>query len=294
MRTIACPECDEAIEVEAGTEGRRVVCPECGTKFTVPERGERKKSGAKKKRRKQAAGPNWGLIGGLVAGVVALAVVGVVVYKGTRPKPAAQGETAGKSGELPGPTGGGDTSLKLNLPIPGVKGAEVPPPPSAGPPPPLPQGWAKYTMPDANLNVYFPGKPDDEPEKSFSDMSVRVENRKWGVELPGGGGGYNLDAMITPAGTTTLNREQEDVFYRYPRHALERQAKARFVAERPASFGGFKATELEYALPTGEPIVVRYGFVRSADRLMFVVAVAGGKVSPADRAAFLDSVRPAK
>jgi DNA-directed RNA polymerase subunit RPC12/RpoP len=288
MRTIACPECDEAIEIEAGMEGRRLACPECGEKLTVPER---KKAGGKM-RRKPAAGPNWGLIGGALAGIVALAVVGVVVYKATRPKPAAQGETAGKPGELPAPTGGGDAPLKLNLPLPSGKG-DTPANPPAPPPPQVPQGWAKYTMPDANLDAHFPGKPD-EVEESTSDMSVRVENRKWGVELPGGAGGYSLDAMITPAGTT-LNREQVDVFYRYPRHAREKQAKARFVAERAATFGGFKATELEYALPTGEPVAVRYGFVRSGGRLMFVVAVAGGKgITPADRAAFFDSVRPAK
>jgi hypothetical protein len=99
--------------------------------------------------------------------------------------------------------------------------------------------------------------------------------------------------MVAPG--LTLRRDQEDVFYRYPRHALERQAKARFVAERAATFGVFKATELEYALPTGEPVVVRYGFVHSGGRQMFVVAVAGGKaVAPADRAAFLDSIRAAK
>lgn len=291
MRTIACPECGEAIEVEAGMEGRRVVCPECETKFTVPDRGERKKPAAKKKRPKKAAGPNWAVIS--VVGALVVAASGFAVYKTTRPKPAEPVETAGKSGEQPAPTGGGDTPLKLNLPIPGVKGAEVSPTPPADPPPPIPQGWAKFTLPEANLTAHYPGTPS-EVEKSTSDMSVRVENRKWSVELPNGAGEYSLDAMITTAGTT-LRPDQEDVFYRYPRHALERQAKARFVAERVATFGGFKATELEYALPTGEPIAVRYGFVRSSDRLMFVVAMAGGKgTTHAARAAFFDSIRAAR
>lgn len=289
MRTIECPECDEAIEVESGMEGRRVACPECGEKFTVPER---KKAGAKKKRPAKAAGPNWGLIGTVVA--LVLVVGGVAAYFATRKKPAAPVETAGKGGDAPAPTGGGDTPFKLNLPIPGVKGAEVPStPPAEPPPPPVPQGWGRYTLPEANLSAHLPSPPSD-IEKTTSDMSVRVENRKWYVELPNGAGEFSLDAMMTAPGTT-LDREQEGVFFRYPRHALERQAKARFVAERAASFGSFKATELEYALPTGDPVVVRYGFVRSGDRLMFVVAVAGGKgISPAERAAFFDSIRAAK
>jgi DNA-directed RNA polymerase subunit RPC12/RpoP len=290
VRAIACPECDETIEVDAGMEGRRVVCPECETKFTVPERGGRKRAG--KGHRRPAAGPHWGLIGGIAAGVVAaLAVGGAVVYKATRPKPAAAAaEAAGKPGEPPAPAGGGAFPLNPNLPVPGVRGAELAP---ADPPPPVPQGWAKYTMPDTNLAVYFPRNPGV-PAESSSDMSVRVENRKWIIDLPGRAGGFNLDVMILPPGAV-LTVEQEAVFYRLPRHQLEKLGKARFVAERPATFGAFKATEVEHVAPTGDPVVTRYGFVRSGGRQLFVIAASGGRsVPPADRKAFLDSIRPAE
>jgi hypothetical protein len=111
--------------------------------------------------------------------------------------------------------------------------------------------------------------------------------------VPEKGGSYALDIMILPAGAAP-NPDQEAIFLRLPRHQIERLGKGRVTAERSTTLAGASATELEFVGPNNVTGVYRYGFVRAGGRLLFVMAAAGGpRVSPAERQAFLDSIRPA-
>jgi hypothetical protein len=233
------------------------------------------------------------LIGGVMAGVLVLAGTGVGVYLATRPKPAQQ--AAADNPQDPNPAD--PSSARPGLPqLPGVVlpgQGSAKPRPQLGPAPPLPAGWVRLDTTDGRLSAYFPGKPHG-PSEGHSDMSVRVEDEEYLYDLPGEGGGYQLTLMITPPGTT-LRPDQEAVFLRLPRHQIERLARGTVTAERTTTLAGFPATELEFTVPEVGSGVIRYGFVHSGGRLLFVVASASGpKVAPADRRTFLDSIRPAE
>jgi hypothetical protein len=297
---VKCPQCECSIEVEPEMVGRRVTCPECDEGFLVPRRSPRDDEDdepprpRRKKRRKSAAGPNWGLIGGLAVGALVLAAGGVVAYRATRPKPeAVAADSGGKvpSGD-PQPAPGKPDDRTTGPIIPGAGVPKSAPEPTLPPEPPLPNGWVRFTAKEVALAGHLPG-PLSGPAESTSDMSIRVENRKYDYELPGQAGGYDLDVMILPVGATPT-REQESVFLRLPRHQIERLAKGQVTAERSTTLAGAPATEFEFTVAGNITGVYRYGFVRAGGRLLFVMAKAGGpKVSPADRQAFLDSIRPA-
>lgn len=297
MPVVRCPGCDSRVEVELEHEGRKVACPDCDETFTVPRRSRRDDEGddapkrKKKKGRKKSTGPNWALIGGLIAGVVLLTVGGVVVYRMTRPKPdtakadTAKADQSGAAQPGPVPPTGNGGGLLPQVP-------SGPDRPAVEPPPTPPVGWKRFTAKDNILSVNLPG----EPEGSFegeSDMGVRVKDWQYSYRLPGGSGEYDLTIMILPPTTPVVPPEAEAIMNRYPRHFFEKLAKAQFVAERAATLAGVSAKELEYRMPDGNTAVCRYAFVRGGGKLYFLIATVGGKAaSPADRAAFLDSIRP--
>jgi hypothetical protein len=244
----------------------------------------------RKQPRKKAIGPNWALISGIAMGMVGLVLGGFVVYKATRPKPTEttrpnSSDTAGSPGE---PARSPSVNLTGLDPSPSKRPLE----PLLPPEPPLPPGWMRVSAREVNLVAHLPGTLK-EPEESESDMGgYRVENRQYVFELPGEGGGYELDVMILPAGATP-NAEQETQFLRLPRHQIVRLAKGQVTAERVTTLAGAPATEFEFAA-AGITGVYRYAFVRAGGKSLFVMAKAAGpKVGPAERQAFLDSVRPA-
>jgi hypothetical protein len=182
MPIIRCPECDSRVEVEPDTEGRKVICPDCDERFTVPRRSHRDDDGdrddappkkKRKQRRKEPTGPNWVLIGGLVAGVVLLTVGGVVAYRMTRPKVDAPKPDTAKADQpaagQPGPLGGV---------LPGVGQ------PTAEPPPSLPPGWVRFTAKGGIFSANLPADPSG-PAESDSDMlRTQVHNLHYTVALP--------------------------------------------------------------------------------------------------------------
>jgi predicted Zn finger-like uncharacterized protein len=290
VRIISCPACDEEIEVDSEAEGRKVRCPECDERFVVPRRTRQDEEDVppRKKKKRRKSGPNWTVIGGIATGVLVLVVGGIIAYFVTRPKP----DQVKTNDETPAPA-------NAQAVIPGLPHTVGTPPRrqtlELPPPPPLPKGWVRFSANEINLSAYWPGKPEG-PEESESDMGgrgvLKVENRKYGYQLPGEGGGYGLDVMILPAGKTSLNEEEKGPFLRLPRHQIERLAKGRVAAERSTTLGGAPATEFELTIG-GITGVCRYGFVRAGSRLLFVMATAAGpKVSRADAQSFLDSIRP--
>ncbi|HSQ56834.1 MAG TPA: hypothetical protein VLM40_13920 [Gemmata sp.] len=290
MPLITCPGCDEELEIEPEECGTRIKCPECGEKFTVPEKGRGTDDSRprKKKRGKAAAGANWGLIAGLAIGAVALVVGGLVAYKATRPKK-----------ELPVANSSSPENPPPRLPFgPAPAGpsdpinSNSPKEPDLPPPPPLPQGWVQFAAEDVKLTAHLPGKPKGIDDSESEMGGYRVKNRMYAYEVPMEGGGYDLDVMILPAGANP-NAEQQGEFLRLPEHQIVRLGKGQVTAKRSATLAGAPAAELEFAVE-GITGIYRYGFVRAGDRLLFVMAKAAGpKISPEDRLAFLNSIRPA-
>lgn len=238
----------------------------------------------RKKPRKTAAGPNWGLIAGLAMGVVGLVVGGIVVYKATRPK--ADRAAAGSTEP--------DRGSPAVRPAPGLPPVSQPAEPKPPPEPPLPEGWVRFTAREVDLSGHLPGQPSG-PAESQSDMGVgralRVENRSYIHELPGQGGGYELDVMILPTGTS-LSEDEKAVFLRLSRHQIVKFGKGRISAERQSTLAGSPATEYEF-VAEDHSAACRFGFVRAGDKLLFVRAITGGpRVSAADAQAFFNSIRP--
>jgi hypothetical protein len=222
------------------------------------------------------------LIAGLAMGVVGLAVGGIVIYKVTRPK--SDQAAAAPNEPDKDPPGG--------RPVPGLPPGNLPAEPKLPPEPALPEGWIRFTAKEVNLSLHLPGQPSGPSEAESEMLRTRVRDLHYSYEMPARGA-LDLVVMIIPPGTTVQTDEQA-VFRRLPRHQIERLGKGRVVAERSATLAGSPATELECVMPDDATVVCRYAFVRAGGHSLFVIATAAGlKLTPAEREAFLNSIRPA-
>jgi hypothetical protein len=223
------------------------------------------------------------LIAAAAVGAVVLVVGGIVVYKATRPKPDAAANATGDREKTP----------TVREQILGIPTGTVPAEPQLLPEPALLDGWNRFTLKEVNLSLHLPGQPS-RPSEAESDMlRTRVKDFQYSYEVPDRGGSYDLLVMIIPPGTT-IHADEQAVFRRLPRHTFERRGKGRIVSEKSTTIAGSTATELECELPDKATVTCRYGFVQAGGQSMFVIATAGGpKVAPADREAFLNSIRPA-
>jgi len=217
--------------------------------------------------------------------VAAVIIGGVVAYKATRPKT----ETADRV-EPDRTQPAHEAKSGFGLPL-----TNIPTEPALPAEPPVPAGWVRIAAEEVDLSAHWPAKPSG-PAESQSDMGVgralRVENRGYACELAGEGGGYELDVMILPPGTS-LSEDEKAVFLRLSRHQIVKLGKGRITAERQTTLGGAPATEYEF-VAEDRSAVCRFGFVRSGGKLLFVRAIAGGpRVSAADAQAFFNSIRPA-
>lgn len=253
----------------------------------------------RKKPRRRASGPNWGLIAGAMVGAVAIAIGGFLAYKLTRPRPDAAATGTTTTDKAPTGTGkastDADKSLTAPHPSPFTPTGILPTEPLLPPEPPLPDGWRRVVAKNVNLSAHWPGEPS-EHEETESDMGIdgplRVKNRGYDYSLPGQGGGFELDVMVLPSGAP-LNDVAKGVFLRLPRHQIVRLGKGQVTAERVTTLAGAPATEFEFTA-AGITGVYRYAFVRAGGKSLFVMAKAAGpKIDPAERQAFLDSIRPA-
>jgi hypothetical protein len=275
---ILCPGCSTRLAVADAAAGLTAKCPKCGDLMTVPavveakavspppelvrarddeaDRPRRKprryEADDRPRRKRKSAGPSVGLIFGLVAGVLVLAMGGVVVFY-----------LAGQKSD-PGPVA--------------AKGVSRPV---------LPPGWIDFTADDGSFQVYLPAPPAH--LRNATDREVR--SLEYFV-LPGPQQriGCELRTLTLPRSMPSAQREQLRDFYLHPQQPLgvtEVSRKDVTWAGRPAvemvhqTAPGARAVLYR---------VVRV--LADGDRVIsFTLYRQDAPLTDADRQAFFDSLR---
>ncbi|HJZ56425.1 MAG TPA: hypothetical protein VKE74_15780 [Gemmataceae bacterium] len=203
---IVCPGCSSRLSVADAAAGKTARCPQCQGLMTVPALVEgslviappqppaadrRRKSRPRyededdrprrrryeddeddrPRRRRRSDGPPVGLIFGLLAGFLVLAVAGVAIYFVAKKKsdPAA------------------------------AKGPSRPP---------LPRGWQDFTPPDGQYRVYVPGTPQQVPGGNAAPLGgLRVDSYAV-LATPGQPLGCSLIVLSIPRSMSPADREE--------------------------------------------------------------------------------------